>query len=218
MERLAAALRSSGVTLAIDVGANEGQFGVQLLEAGYGGRILSFEPAESAHTVLAEVARQYPNWHVGPPLAIGDREGEIEIYLSANSVSTSTLRMLGRHLEAAPESRPIAVHRVPLSTLDEAVLSQISEGDVPFLKIDVQGAERSVLGGARRLLPKVEIMQLELSLVPLYEGQWLFDEAYAALRGAGFRLADAHAAFFDPESGQLLQMDGLFLREATAIG
>lgn len=217
IERLVATLRNRGVTSAIDVGANRGQFGMQLREAGYAGRILSFEPLPGPHAALEAVARKDGNWHVAPPMALGERAGEIEIRVSANSVSSSSLRMLDSHLRAAPDSRPVAIERVPLRMLDDEVLPRLRSGEMPFLKIDVQGAERAVLGGATRVLERVAVLQLELSLVPLYEGQWLFDDAYAALCAAGFRFADAVAGFHDPVTGELLQLDGLFVRPPTAL-
>src|SRR5690242_4792078 len=95
--RLAAMFAHHGVNLVLDVGANVGQFAQGLRRAGYSGRILSFEPLAQAHGRLLSAARSDPNWTIAPRVAIGDQEGEIEIHVSGNSVSSSVLDMLERH-------------------------------------------------------------------------------------------------------------------------
>ena len=84
------------------------------------------------------------------------------------------------------------------------------------LKIDTQGFERQVLEGTGRLLQaNVVSVQLELSLVPLYEGSWLWDEAAAWLAMRDFRLMGLTPGFSDPATGRLLQFDGVFTRRQT---
>ena len=50
--RLSAMLENHSVDLVLDVGANIGQFALALREAGYKGRLLSFEPLSAEHTQL----------------------------------------------------------------------------------------------------------------------------------------------------------------------
>lgn len=45
------------VDLVVDVGANEGQFGLKLIEAGYSGDIISVEPLSLAYEVLKRNAQ-----------------------------------------------------------------------------------------------------------------------------------------------------------------
>ena len=56
------------------------------------------------------------------------------------------------------------------------------------------------------------MVQLELSFVPLYGGEILFDAAHARMRSLGFGIAGMSPAFSDPDSGRLLQVDVLFAR------
>jgi hypothetical protein len=85
-----------------------------------------------------------------------------------------------------------------------------------FLKIDTQGYEDRVLRGAVELLPRAVGLQLEMSLVSLYEGQRRFDEMYVELVGKGFELWSMSPAFVDPRSGRLLQVDATFFRSQPA--
>ena len=75
-----------------------------------------------------------------------------------------------------------------------------------------------VLAGAAQTLPKVGAMEVELSVVPLYDGQVLYREMIDHLDGLGFDLGWVEPGFADPRSGQLLQMDGIFVRRGEDPG
>ncbi len=51
-----------GVDLVIDVGANVGQYGTQLRDWGYRGRIMSFEPMRDEYAALSRLAEADGNW------------------------------------------------------------------------------------------------------------------------------------------------------------
>jgi hypothetical protein len=121
--------------------------------------------------------------------------------------------MLDKHADAAPASRYIASERVRISTLDDSVGSALGLGVVPFLKIDTQGYEEKVLNGAAETLAKVRGVQLELSFVPLYQGQQLFDPLLERLRALGFCVWGIWPGFCDPASGRMLQVDAILFRE-----
>jgi len=174
MQRL---LAYHNIDLVFDVGANIGQYAKLLRELGYSGRIVSFEPLSSAYSQLKAVSEKDPLWEIAPQAAIGNQEGEIIINIAGNSYSSSALPMLDAHLESAPESAYSGSETVKLSRLDTLAKNYIkSETKSIFLKIDVQGLEKQVLEGATAILPLVKGIKLELSLVPLYEGQVLFQE------------------------------------------
>lgn len=211
-ERLRAALETRRVGLVIDVGANTGQYARWLRAIGYEGRIVSFEPLAAPYGGLVENARSDPLWEVGPRAAIGEHEGKLQIHVSRNSVSSSALKMLATHLEAAPQSMVVDEETVDVVTLDSAAGGFLRQGDAAFVKIDVQGMEDKVIAGASHVLSATVGIQVELSLTPLYAGQPLLCDIVAILRRAGFELADLHPEFIDPRDGRVLQVDGLFLR------
>ena len=201
------------VNLVFDVGANAGQFGRKnLRDAGYSGRIISFEPTLAAWNMLLAESKNDSLWDVAPRTAIGNSDGEIDIHISDNSQSSSILDMLEAHSNSAPESRYVGSERVPLHRLDSVAKDYLSQDAIAFLKIDTQGYEDRVLDGAKDLLAKVVGLQLELSLVPLYKDQRLYDELIAQLKSLGFELWAVTAAFVDPQSGRMLQMDATFFR------
>lgn len=210
-------LRQFQVNLVLDVGANVGQFAEELLETGYTGRIVSFEPLAAAHASLSERAKAHERWSVHPRAAVGAESGHVTMHVSENSVSSSVLQPLARHVDAAPESRNIGVEQVPLIRLDDVAPSYESGAHATLLKIDTQGFEWSVLDGASALLQRVTALQLELSLVPLYEGQRLWRDYVDRLDAIGFALFFAYPAFTDTRTGQTLQWDAMFLRK-TDLG
>jgi FkbM family methyltransferase len=201
------------IDLVVDVGANTGQFAHQCRAAGYKGEILSFEPSATAHAGLLRSAASDPLWNVANRMALGAADGEIEINIAANSYSSSILPMLDSHLSAAPASRYLLKEKVPLRRLDDVLLPFDRQPDRRiFLKLDVQGYEPQVLAGATQLLAHTLAVQLEMSLVPLYQGELLMPEICAAMTGSGFELWDFEPSFRNPITGRLLQIDGIFTR------
>ncbi|MCE2670782.1 MAG: FkbM family methyltransferase [Microcystis sp.] len=210
MQRL---LAYHNIDLVFDVGANIGQYAKLLRELGYSGRIVSFEPLSSAYSQLKAVSEKDPLWEIAPQTAIGNQEGEIVINIAGNSYSSSALPMLDAHLESAPESAYSGSETVKLSRLDTLAKDYIkSETKSIFLKIDVQGLEKQVLEGATAILPLVKGIKLELSLVPLYEGQVLFKEMIDIVEKLGYELYGIEPGFTAEKTGRMLQMDGIFFK------
>ena len=206
-------LRDADVSTVLDVGANRGQFAKELRAGGYAGRIVSFEPLEAAYAALEEAAREDPLWTCHR-LALSDAEGEAELHVAGNAVSSSLLDMESRHLEAAPESRYVGVERVRQARLDALVDELGLPADGVYLKVDVQGLESRVIEGARAALPRIAAIESELSLVPLYSDQLLFREMFDLLDDAGYHPVSLEPAYADPRNGHVLQVDGIFLRRA----
>ncbi len=205
-------LAAHKIDTVLDVGANEGQYAQNLREAGYLGRVLSFEPLERAHARLAQSSKEDPLWTVAPRMALGNENGMLSMNVSANSWSSSALAMLDTHLQAAPASRYVGSETVRVARLDTAAAELALPGQRLFLKIDVQGYERQVLEGATRLMPKIKGAQLELSLVHLYEGQTLFLPLIETMTRDGFEVCGFIPGFVDPATGRSLQVDAIFFR------
>ena len=211
-------LHSHEINLVLDVGANIGQFGRKnLRDAGYRGRIVSFEPLSTASKDLSAEAAGDPFWTIAPRMAIGAANGDININIAQNSVSSSILDMLPDHRKFAPQSAYVAVESVPIRRLDEVVPQYLLPDSKIFLKIDTQGFEDIVLQGADGILDRIMGIQLELSLIPLYSGQRLYDEMILRLKNAGFDLWGISTAFVDVDSGRTLQVDATFFRATQGV-
>ena len=213
--RLPDLLYRQGITTVIDVGGNDGGFASELLNAGYQGRVISFEPLPDAWERLRKHSLRYPNrWTVGPRIALSDQEGEVEFHEAGNSASSSLLVMTDSHLSAAPHTKTVKTHKVPTKRLDDVLYAMPEACDI-YLKIDVQGAEKMVLDGASGALSdRVRGVQLEMSIKELYQGQALSVDLDAYLREKGFELWDIIPGFRDPITLQMLQYDGVYFKSA----
>jgi FkbM family methyltransferase len=209
--RITAALRWFGADTVLDVGANIGQYADALRASGFDGQIYSFEPLAGAYRQLERRAAKDARW-TAVHSAVGAQAGTLEIHVAANSHSSSALAMNSTHLDAAPQSRTVGTESAAVTTLADVVRRYGIEPERTLLKIDTQGYEAPVLDGAGELLGRFALVQLELSFVPLYDGQALYPELVARLEGLGFEWYGVDAAFVDPRSGRMLQVDGLFAR------
>lgn len=209
--KIVASLKNFEIDLVIDVGANEGQYAEQLIHAGYKGKIISFEPLESAWEILKKKSQKYPQWDVYERCAVGEEEKTIALNISENSVSSSICKVLPTHVKSAPKSVIIGTDNVPMIPLDKAHISASSHNC--YLKIDTQGYEHNVLVGAENLLKEIKGIQLELSLIELYENQKLWREIHDKLENDGFKLWGVIPGFSDQLTGQTLQFDGIFFRQ-----
>jgi FkbM family methyltransferase len=209
-------LHAHQVDLVLDVGANTGQYAKNLRDAGFPGRIISFEPIAEAHSQLCRAARSDSLWTVAERTAIGDWDGQTEIHVADNSVSSSLLPMLASHRAAEPESAFSATESVYIARLDNAAAQFLKNDISVFIKIDVQGFEKKVLDGAPKLLERTVGLQIEVSFMPLYEGGTLFQPMTDYLLSSGFDLWGLVPGFVDRRNGRLLQADLIVFRRPVA--
>jgi FkbM family methyltransferase len=213
--QLTAVLAHFRITCVLDVGANVGQYGAMLRDWGYRGRIVSFEPQPGAHAALERRAAADPAWQVAPRMALGARAGEIELEVSAESDMSSVLEQSALLRDISPSSAVVRQERVPLRRLDDVAEPYLRPDDRVFLKVDTQGYEAEVLAGAEALLERLAGIQLELSLVPLYEGEHAFRAMLDEVAALGFEPYLFLPGYFERKLARQLQVDGVFMRPAA---
>jgi len=201
------------VDTVLDVGANRGQFALELLRNGYRGRIISFEPLPQIYQALQNSAKRYADrWAIAPRCALSDRAETAEFHVTTNRVGSSLLKPANILLGAAPsfvEAEKVEVQCLPLDAI-------VQEFDLDrartFLKIDVQGGEKKVLDGAGEILAEVVGVLIEMSIRPLYEGQSVAGEIESWLTRIGFELWDILPGYREPATGRLEQYDAVYFR------
>jgi len=217
--QLARIIERSDIDLVLDIGGNVGQYATTLREHGYQGRIVSFEPLSSAHAQLVTAAQGDDRWQVAPRMALGDSEGDVLIHVAGNSLSSSVLDMLPEHRRAAPGSGSVGAETVAMRRLDRVAPDYLEGAKAVLLKIDTQGYEDKVLTGAAGVIDRITAIQTEMTLVPLYAEQPLFDDLRAKIESMDFELFAIFPGYVHEVTGRTLQVDGLFLRRgAEAAG
>lgn len=211
--QLTATLERQGIDAVIDVGANRGQYAARLRAAGWRGAILSLEPIPEVNEALRARAARDPLWEVLPPLAAGEAGGTIELEVSAESDMSSTLPQSGTLRAISPSSAVLRRIVVPQRRLDG--LGEIAGRPWRrlFVKIDVQGAEPAVLAGMAGLWERVQGLQLEMALVPLYEGERPWLELVADLAARGFSPYLLFPGYYARALGRQVQLDAVFYRD-----
>ncbi len=204
------------INLLFDIGANEGQYGLQMRSLGYEGLIVSFEPLSNAYVKLKNRCATDPKWEA-VNCAIGNSDGTSEINISRNSWSSSLLEMLPAHVQTAPESAYIGTEKIGVRSIDSLIDDYYRPDNRLFLKIDTQGFGMKVIQGAEQSLERILAIQLEMSLVPLYRDEPLLGELVIYLQRKGFTLVYIEPEFFNPKTGQQLQVNGLFLKSDSLL-
>lgn len=203
-------LEKERIDLVLDVGAHIGEYGSALRENGYRGRIVSFEPEASNFARLAERTAADAAWEI-ERFALSDADGQAELGVADvfSSLLPANDRLTSVFSRAKPESR----QTVELRRLDGVErLARDVEASRTLVKLDVQGHELSALRGAEHVLSHVRMVEVELSVVALYEGQSMMLEVMQYLDAHGFELADLEPIGRDRHTGQFMQFDGIFVR------
>jgi FkbM family methyltransferase len=205
-----------GTDLVLDVGANAGQYGVEIRRGGYAGRIVSFEPASETFARLREATQSDPLW-TARQLALGSAPGTATLNVAGNEgKSSSFLEQRDLSFGTTATMRYVGTETVEVSTLEAVGPDVASEHDRIVLKVDVQGLELEVLEGAGSFLDQVQAIETELSLYPMYEHQPDWRRLCDRTEELGFAFFAVDPGYSDPKSGRLIEMDGLFVREELA--
>lgn len=203
-----------GIDRVLDIGANAGQFAGKLRALGYEGTILSVEPQSGCYPQLLANARLDPRWIVLPRQGAGAEPGFLELNIAENSYSTSMLAVHDNHLRAERTTRTVGTERVFVNRASDLMRPELL-ASVEAIKIDVQGYERQVLEGLLPHLPRVRLLQVELSMVECYVGapdmfaldRWIVAEL-------GFERVSLEPSYYDETRGVVQQYDGIYHRPA----
>lgn len=204
------------VNCVFDVGANKGQYGKQLREFGYRGRIVSFEPVPDALAALRKAAERDPDWQVYP-CALGREASVQDMHLgwkTMNSLLEPSAYGQQRYRRFA-DSRTT---QVQLRRLDE-VMDEALQGITaprPFLKMDTQGFDMEVFAGAGKRIDEFVGMQSEVAALRLYEGSPHMTDSITAYQEAGFEITGMYPVTREKTTGRVVEFDCVLARSDAA--
>lgn len=200
--------------LVVDVGANRGQFGLAVRDAGYAGRLLSFEPQARIAAELADRVRGDASWQVRAT-ALGDTDRSATLHHRAadDFASFAAPSVEGMH-HFRDQMAEVGTEAVAVRRLDSLVAEEpwLADAKSIFLKVDTQGHDLEVLAGCGHLLRRVELLQLEAPIVPLYEGVEALPKLLEHVSALGFVMAGFFPIAIDRAHGAVLEADVRFIR------
>ncbi len=200
------------IELIVDVGANHGQYVDRMRRAGWDAPILSIEPINSLNKKLAERAKRDTQWIVAPAMALSDSNGLGMLECSAETDMSSLLPQTDLLKRLSPSSAVVERSEVRLCRFDQLDLMISANDPRIFLKLDVQGYENTVLDGIGSRWPLIQGIQLEMALLPIYQGEMVWRKLVDRLEQAGFDLSIVLPGYFEPKLARQLQFDGVFFR------
>lgn len=202
------------VTTVLDIGANVGQFAIDIRRCGFTGLIESLEPALDSYNQLKINSLKDNLWNVNK-LALGSVPGQVALNISGNSgLSSSFLQMNESHISNFPGSQFTRKEIVEVETLIHFSEKNKIDLKATLLKIDVQGFEMDVLVGSGELLNDIPLVLCEVSLSPLYKGESSFFELVSYLHGYGHEVISISRGV-SAKDGRPLQVDLLFSNNAS---
>jgi FkbM family methyltransferase len=200
------------VDCVLDVGANLGQYAVELRLIGFKGLIISFEPTPSLHAQIARWSKSHKNWAT-MQIALGRETGTLPL----NVMAVSTLNSF--HQPSTAETDSFASVNTVVETVDVRVETlnellpklQAQYGfRRPFLKMDTQGHDVDVFDGANQVHDRIVGLQSEISVKRIYQGTLTWTEAIAHYQQDGFDLAGLYAV--NPGESELCELDCFMTR------
>ncbi len=196
------------VSIVIDGGANEGQWAKRVRRDGYSGRIISIEPGSRAFSKLQASSGDDPAWDA-LNVALGSKSARAHLYLSSNDGMSSSLKKPDRHLVDFPTVKFAGTEEVSVLTL-ETLLDDIHEN--VMVKLDIQGFEMEALEGIGSALDKISVIELEMTLLPMYQEENSIGQILVAIENMGFELFSI-SEFGKGKNGQVSYFDVIALRK-----
>lgn len=197
-----------GISLGVDVGANEGQFAQIFRTAFPEATLVSFEPIDKCFNRLKDNFKNDKNFH-GYKTGVGAKKEQISFHPTDFSPASSFLKIKQDVATTFSIKRAPEATKIQVDTLDN-LLAPFELRQPAFLKVDTQGFELNVLKGAQKTLQTFTLVLLELSLSQMYEDEPLFDEIYRFMTEHGFVMRAVLDVLKDPKTGKHLQVDVLF--------
>jgi len=200
-------INNYGITVAIDGGANSGQWALNFQKKNKNILLHSFEPINELFNRLEQLADGNSDWYVHN-FALGSIQEKSKIYLASNDFMSSSILKPAEHLSAFPKIKFGDSQEISIRRLDSFSFGE--NNSLILLKLDVQGFEFEALKGAERILNRIAVIEIETSFWPMYEGEKSHSEILIWLENLGFNVYFIGQPLID-ESGRIGYLDCLLV-------
>lgn len=189
----------------IDAGAYVGDWTTTVSKIFDRSKFLMIEPQSSKEAILSKMVERNNNIFYKQTL-LGETIKENVQFFEMESGSSI-------YEEQSQVSRDIKHHS--MTTINN-LISDFKFSGKFFLKIDVQGAEVDVLEGASEIMPNIEFILVEVSLLGYNKGGPLFAEVVTYLNTKDFVLFDICNQYRKSDK-TLFQVDLMFINKNSPI-
>lgn len=195
--------------IVLDGGANVGDFARLARRVfGEGLEIHLFEPQPACQPLLEVLARQ--SGFILHAAAIGSVNDQV-LELAIDPVAVTT----GAHVAPVGSKEAVTVP-IPVLTLDRQFDKTLNVSDRTLLKLDLQGWELEALRGAVSILPRIEVVLIEVSFFAQ-----AYEPSIAALVRflgcAGFDLHDVASLSGRSRDNRARQADFVFVNRRSPL-
>jgi FkbM family methyltransferase len=181
----------------MDVGAFRGDWARICIDIFPEATITCIEPQDSPQEELKKIANEHSNVKVMQTLL-----GRSESYIPFEEIGPGSSILLGNKNTGMAK---------PMTTID-ALIEKGHCRPPELLKLDVQGYELEILEGYSRNFDACQVIQCEISLLPIVPGAPLLHEAVNYFYRRGFVMFDVDELIRAPSDGAVWQADTLFCR------
>lgn len=193
-----------------DIGGNVGAYAEEAHRQWPRALLLSFEPLSDIANENERRARgRWTTVHMGVAEDVGPRF--INRNLS-NPGSSTLLTPGGVRRDVFGLEEKYERELVMCTSLDALMQGPIKVEPPALMKIDVEGAELSVLQGGPRTVPQFDTVVIELNGPGIFERAPSAEEIDARMREYGFRLVGSAGELRHPDDNTILQWDGVWVR------
>lgn len=205
-----ALIRTLGIDIVLDVGANRGFWSQHLRLSGYKGHIVSFEPIAANAVAIDAKRKGDPKWRA-QTCALGGEDGFADFNMVLSGPDDETV--LSSFLPIRQKDARTSTARVEVKRLDSfwPMLRDLAPEPRIFLKMDTQGFDSQVVAGAGAVIDHVRLLQSEIAVEPLYDGMTHYTDALRGYEDRGFRLMDLFVVNRTQDGG-VLEYDCLMTR------
>lgn len=209
-------LQELNIKTILDIGANVGQFALEINKYLPNANIYSFEPLMKEYDQLIKNTRRIRQF-IAFNIALGDINDKHIIHSHNFSPASSLLKVSNISIAAYPYIGKSMEEVIEVKRLDDFIDSQniILEPEI-LIKIDVQGYEDRVIRGGENIFKLAKVIISEISFQELYEGQQCFDGIYNQLINLGFSLKGIVGPGLNPNTGLPLYADAIFMKYELA--
>jgi len=180
-----------------DVGVASGTF--ELYDVWPNAKLILVEAMQAFEPTMQKICSQRKASASYVVAAAGDKDGEILMHYSDYLSGASSV-------SGQQKKRTVPMHA--LDTLE----SRFAASPPYLLKIDVQGAEVAVLSGASGVLPKCEVVMLEIPMFNFDGNPNTFVEVIGLMKSMGFVPHDIYDGLCRPIDDALGQIDVAFVK------